>query len=479
MRYQARPWQIFQLMFLLSSCMNINTRTAFEDVENLAKERLGKNIQWNQNSEDDKIAGVAVDKLLSDTLTVDSAVQVALLNNPDIQVVYENLGIAQADLVQAGLLRNPVFDSEIHFVGGGIGTGTNLNIFQDFIDIFQLPLRKKIAASSFESTKLDVASKVLSLVGEVKQAFYSLQGSEELLSLRRHILTGLQASSKIVKRQHDAGNISDLDIATEQQLYAKAKLELAQSEANVALEREKLSYLMGLWGKNINWKIFPRLPELPAEEVEVNGLETLAIENRLDLQSARKVIESVGLSLGIAKAYRLIPELSGGVDLEGEGRSGIIPGPNFQFPLPIFDQGQARVAGAKAVLRQAQKRYLALATKVRSEVRMSRNQMLASKARAQYAKEVLIPVSEQTTLQTQLHYNGMIVGVFQLISAKKEEILAGNTYVEALRDYWLAYSELETAVGGSFSQHNSHHSEKDRSEKDKSEKDSLEEECHG
>lgn len=435
---------------LLSSCTNFLPKAGFDDVKTLVSERIEKETQWNQNSEDDARIKDALSKMLQGELTCDEAVQIALLNNPELQSTYERLGIAQADLVQAGLLKNPVFDAEIHFIGGGIGTGSNLNIFQDFIDIFQWPLRKRIAASEYEGVKLDIANAALKVASDVKSAYFSLQGSEEMLNLRRTILEGLSASIEVTKRQHKAGNITDLDFAIENATYGRVKLDLAQAELDVAQARERLNLLLGLWGNDTTWKIAPRLPDIPKNEVPSTGLETLAVTNRLDLKAAKHQIEALAQRLGLVGAYRLIPDLTLGIDIEGEGESQIVPGPNFQFQIPIFDQGQARVAGAEAMLREAQKKYLALALQIRSEVRAARNQMLAARARTEYAKKTLLPVSQEVVKQTQLEYNGMLVGVFNLISAKKEEIEAGNTYVSSLKEYWIARSDLEKAVGGSF-----------------------------
>lgn len=450
MRRTLSKNSLLAFSLFLTSCARLMPGAGIQDVQTIVSDRIDQNIQWNQNSEDEAKVGVVVSEMLKGELTCEEAVQIALLNNPKLQATYEKLGIAQADLVQAGLLRNPVFDAEVHFVGGGIGTGTNLNIFQDFIDLFQWPLRKRIASSAFESTKLDVANSVLEVASEVKHIFVLLQGAEEMLNLRRTIVEGLSASFEVTKRQHQAGNITDLDIAAENSIYARAKLELSQAQLDVAQEKEKLNLLLGLWGNDTVWEVSSRLPDLPNEEISPKGLETLAVSNRLDLQAAKHEVEALGQRLGLVEAYRLIPEFTLGIDIEGEGKSSIVAGPNFQFLLPIFDQGQARIAGAEATLREAQKRYIALALQIRSEVRTARNSMLAARARAEYAKKTLLPISQQVVQQTQLEYNAMLVGVYNLISAKKEEIEAGSTYVASLKEYWIAKSALEKAVGGSF-----------------------------
>ena len=106
------------------------------------------------------------------------------------------------------------------------------------------------------------------------------------------------------------------------------------------------------------------------------------------------------------------------------------------------------MARAQAKLRQAQQRYVALAVEIRSQVRAARNRMFSARSRVEYYRRVIIPLRHQIVEQTQLEYNAMLVGVFQLLQAKQGEIESGRAYVEALRDYWIARAELEKAVGG-------------------------------
>jgi outer membrane protein, heavy metal efflux system len=93
----------------LSGCASVPPKGGFDEVQQGAAQRLGQKVQWNQGTEDDQAAAQAVQLLLQRPLTADDAVQIALLNNRRLQAVYEELGIAQANLVQAGLLKNPRF----------------------------------------------------------------------------------------------------------------------------------------------------------------------------------------------------------------------------------------------------------------------------------------------------------------------------------------------------------------------------------
>ena len=98
------------LLLLLSGCATFDQRAGFSDVRTAVEERSGKRVAWNLGTELDAEAAEDVRRLLAGPLTADAAIQVALLNNRGLQATYAELGVAQADVVQAGLLTNPVFD---------------------------------------------------------------------------------------------------------------------------------------------------------------------------------------------------------------------------------------------------------------------------------------------------------------------------------------------------------------------------------
>ena len=127
-------------------------------------------ISWNNGTELDKEATEKAGSLLKRKLTADDAVQIALLNNRDLQAVYSDLGVAQADLVQAGLLSNPIFDAAVMFpVSGGGQPDLELSAAMNFLNIFYIPLRKRVAAARFEEVKTRLAGSVLDFAGRVRE----------------------------------------------------------------------------------------------------------------------------------------------------------------------------------------------------------------------------------------------------------------------------------------------------------------------
>jgi len=432
----------------LVGCAHVDPNPAFRELANTVHLRTGKRVQWNRGTAQDAEAQAAVASILRHPLTADAAVQVALLNNRNLQATYEELGIAQADLVETGLLRNPIFTFERRLPGQAL----EADLLKEFIDILLLPLRKRIAAAQFEAAKLRVGHEILKTAAEVRAAFYEHQGDQQLVDLRKTVAEATERSAETALRMNQAGNLRNLDLATEQASHAQAKIELAKTQSEAVQTREKLNKLMGAFGTQTNWTVAPRLSGLPGSEVSTAQLESRAIQQRLDLAAARQQFIAEARARGIARAEAILQgaEFGGHYEHEIEGSVHSI-GPSVNVPIPIFNQGQPASARASAKMRQAEQRYLALAADIRSDVRAARDKMLLSRRQVEYFKSTALPTRTRVTEESQLEYNAMQIGPFQLLQAKQEEVKTGAESVEALRDYWVARAELEKAVGGSLS----------------------------
>ena len=432
----------------LGGCANVPKGLGFGDVEREVARRTGQRVHWNRGSASDQAVAATVRSMLANELGADEAVQIALLNNRNLQATYEELGVAQAEVVQAGLLRNPIFDAEIKFVERGGGTGLELAVVQDFLDVFFIPLRKRIAENAFEAAKLRVTGAVLDLVGQVRTGYFAYAAAEQTLELRQSVVTATEASYDLATRLRAAGNITELDLANERALYEQAKLDLARAETNVLDTRERLNVLLGLWGERVSWTGAKRLPDPPAGEIATDDIERHAVEASLELAAARREVEAAGRTLGLQRTFALLPEAEAGVSAEREPEGEWAVGPAFSLPIPLFDQGQAATLAARSDFQRARQQYAAAAVEVRSAARAARNRLLADRARVNYYRQVVLPLRREITQRTQLQYNAMQLSPFQLLLAKQAEIDAGAAYVEALRDYWITRSQLEQVRRG-------------------------------
>lgn len=434
---------------LLLGCASLSPQPKFGEIQGTVNGRVRQRVEWRGTSAARAAVDGEIEGLLREPLTADSAVQIALLNNRSLQATYEELGVAQADLVEAGLLRNPIFEAQYRFPGRPANP-YELHVVQDFIDVFFIPLRRRVAEAALEATKFRVANTVLEHAARTRQTFYRLQGAQQLVGMRETVVEATEASALLAQRQHDAGNISDLELANEEALSQQAKVDLLLARAKALEERESVNELLGLTSPQASmWSVAGRLGDLlPEVDLAPEHLESLALAQRLDLQSAKQKVEAQAQLLGLTRSTALLASLDVGAHVEREPDGPTTWGPSVGLPLPIFNQGRPAIARGMARLNQSQQEYLALAAKVGAEVRAARNRMVLAGQVAEHYKSVMLPLREKIVSESQLHYNAMQIGPLQLLQAKQAELEAGGRYIEALETYWVASADLERALGG-------------------------------
>ena len=446
-----RRFTTLTLLALLAGCQTLDATAGFNEVQSLVQDRTTHRIQWRTGSAEDEQAIKAVRELLGKELTAASAEQIALLNNRTLQATYEDLGIAQAAVVQAGLLKNPVFDLAVKFPSGGGSAALDIGIAQDFLDVLFIPMRTRIAAAQFDAVKLEITAKVLDIAGATRLAFLQVQADEQILELRRQIVSASEASYDFAKRLNAAGNLRSLDLSNEQASLAQSRLDLAAAEASLAENREKLTVLMGLWGDDTQWKIAKNLPELPGETLDLENVEKRAIARSIDLAVIQKRIDALSQELGFVRSTSLVQELEAGVVAErNEGQWET--GPSIAVPLPLFDQGQAKVATAHAQLRREQETLAAQAVAIRSAARTARLRLTSAQQTVLFYRNEILPLREKIVKDTMLQYNAMQVSVFQLLVARAQQIDANRRQIEALHDYWRSRAQFDLLLAGRMSQ---------------------------
>jgi cobalt-zinc-cadmium efflux system outer membrane protein len=435
-------------LFLFSGCTSMTLDAGFDDIKAIVERRSSLQISWNNGTELDQEASEKLNSLLKRKLTADDAVQIALLNNRDLQAVYSDLGVAQADLVQAGLLGNPIFDAAVMFpVSGGGRPDLEFGAAMNFLNIFYIPLRKRVAAARFEEVKTRVAGSVVDFAGRVRTAFYTHQSDQQMLELRQTIVQALSASLEIARRLSEAGNITDLDYTRERAQLETAKLAVRSAETALRQSREELNIVMGLWGEQTQWQSDGRLSDIPEQQVPMKDIERLALEQSLDLANARQRIAATSEQLGLTRWTTLLPELSTGPQAERNDGEWEI-GPRLEFWIPLFDQGQARVGRGVAELRRARQEYYGAAVRIRATARALRDRVDGARERALYHRDILLPLQERIVNEAQLQYNAMQLGPFQLLRAREQQIQTAVAYIESLRDYWLARADVEQILSG-------------------------------
>ncbi|MDD5458562.1 MAG: TolC family protein [Phycisphaerae bacterium] len=393
-----------------------------------------------------------VQSLLQDELSVTDAVKIALLKNPSLQATLEELNIAHADLIQAGLLSNPVFAASVRFPDGPpSGTNTEFSIAQNFLDILIRPLRKKLAGMQLEQTQLAMAQEILNLVADVRGAYFSLQGTYHSFNLQEELLNENQAALGLAERQYEAGNINELEFISFQKAFQKAQLNVMKTQSQILEGRGQLCGLLGLDCRKTELKIPQTVPERPAIDLTLEQLQDMAISNRIDLSIAYKETQMIQEAIKMTK-QGMFESIDVGVDTERDTDRTVLTGPTLNIGLPIFDRKQAAIARKEAQLRQSKKQTEALEQSVLLDVWTAFNQTHLKAQMAEHYKESVVKLQQRTMELSQNYYENMLIGPYALLSAKQEEIETRLEYADILSQCWLANIQLENAVGKTLSQ---------------------------
>ena len=427
----------------------VPTDAGYQDVRTTSA-RIQQDVRWYEH-DSPRAASQKTRELLARPLTVDSAVRVALLNNQRLQAAFDELGIARGELVSALRFPNPSVDAALRFQDGSTPPHIEVEATLELTDLLFLPLRNGAADAGMDAAKAGVAGSVIDLVFEVRIAFWEYLAAAQTLELRRNILEALRASFDAAQRLHEAGNVTDLSLANEQALYEEARIAYTRSEAALRGRREELNVLMGLWGRSSEWKVEGRLPEPRVVAPLLDRFEQRSVERSLDLELIRRRYEAAAKRANLAKARGWVPELRAGVAAEREHddeEEVWKVGPTASLEVPLFYQGQGETALATAEANQQRKLFSDAAVRIRSTARSVAAELEATAASADYYKRVLLPLRERIVNGTQLEYNAMSVGIFQLLQAKRDQIETARAYVELLCDYWTLRAQAEQLLAG-------------------------------
>jgi cobalt-zinc-cadmium efflux system outer membrane protein len=419
-------------------------------VASIINNKIDKEVHWNQGCCEDEQVYCAVQRLLQQELVVDSVVQIALLNNPEIQSIFEEIGIAQADLVEAGLFQNPVFDAYIRFPDHhSLQLNTAFSVTQSFLDIFLIPLRKKVATVELEQAYLRVANAILKLGFDVQETFYNLQAEQIKQNFLASLIQATEAANQLAVAQKQQGNINDLELQSRMNEYLESNVALAKSQVELIRLRERMNKLLGFSSSELCWRIMDDLPELPEWEIPAECLESVALTQRLDLKIARWEVEKIARMLGL-KQWWAYTNFAAGISTEHEAEGFQETGPAFAGAIPIFNYGQADRARLYSMYRQSQERQKALEIEILSEVRSTRDQLFVNRNLVLTYQKELLPLQKQIVSLSQRFYNTMALSVYKLLDAKKQELQMQINYKLNLRNYWISQVELDRALGGSL-----------------------------
>jgi outer membrane protein TolC len=451
-RFSFKPAGPFALLagLLLSSCASFLPDGGMTAVANVAGETIKKDVISIRTEDDAQRANASVEGLLRRSLTVDTAVQIALLNNRGLQASYNELALAEADLVGNSLPPNPTFS--ISRISGDGATEIERQVVGDILALATLPFRSEIARQRFQKAQLRAAEETLRLAADVRRAYYRAVAANELVGLLTDAKSTAESTAQLAEKLGQTGALNKLDQAREQVFYAEATAELATIRQDATSSRERLIRLLGLWDGDVGIHLPQRLPILPHRPLSLPRIEVDAVEHRIDLQIARIELGALAKSLDLTEASRFVTML----DVAGIDRKTRDPdtppfrerGFDVQFQIPIFDGGEVRVRQAAETYNQAFNLLTEKAVNVRSEARDAFRVYRSTYDIAGHYQREVLPLRKIISDEMQLRFSSMQVDVFALLTEARQRIASLRAAIEAKRDFWLAQSELQTAVNG-------------------------------
>ena len=402
----------------------------------------------------DPVADEDARDILRKPLDAEAAVRVALLNNRELRATLREMGIARGRLVEAGLLPNPVVEAE--FLPER-NTEVELRAEYDISSAVLAPLKARAAKPELEAARYRAASAVVELGYLVRVSFYALQAAEQRLGVAQQVLDGFAAARDAARAMFKAGNVTELDLASEEAAYERARITVAQLELDVADQREQLQRVLGVHGTDVGWRLAGQLPPVPPSLAMQDDLEARALRASLDLMELGQRLEGLARRSGVVRAEGWLPDVT--VDAHGlqgdpEAPAGSPAQGDWRFGagvsvgIPLFDRHQGTLLSVEAEFDALMERYYGMAIALRSSTRAAANHVSSAHARARQYQEVIVPAQARVTAQTLLQYNAMQVGVFHVVSARRDELDVQLAYVETLREYWSAVAELDALLAG-------------------------------
>lgn len=445
------------LAVLAGACAKFTDDGGMAPVSEGVRREIGKDAVKLSSPEAVRQARERVQRLLAEPLNEDAAVQITLLNNRGLQAAYNDLGISEAEYVQATLPPNPAITAGRTFGTGGF-VEFSFQLVGNLLAFATLPRKSEIARREFEEARYRAVATTLSLSIDARRAYVRAVAAQQKLALLEQSRQTADASAQLMRQLGETGAANRLDQGRVAAFYADLSAQVAQARLSVTREREALNRLLGLWGTDLEYRLPAQLPALPAAPDPLPDIEVEAMRRRVDLIILRYEIVTLAKSIGFVEATRYLTFLELGLGYRnevettdsGEQTSKNRWGFDLAIVIPIFDTGQARLTAARETYMRAVNRLAERSVNARSEARVAYSTYRATYDIARYYQTRIVPLRRQIAAETLLRYNGMLVDAFELIIDERERITASIASLDALRDYHLAIADLQAAliVGG-------------------------------
>jgi outer membrane protein TolC len=436
---------------LLGGCASTAVNENFSSVQQLSRERLGTQVQWLTTDDARRQAQADVDALLAKPLGADDAVRVALAYSPALQAMLYESAANSAAATQSARLPNPVFAFErmVRKEAGEREVEIARTLSFSVLDLLLLPARIRLADYQQQSARLTLATNVVQAATDARQAWVAAVAAQQAVTYFQQVKATADASAELARRMQAVGNFSKLQRAREQAFSADAVAQLARATQASRSSREALVRVLGLNEQQAAaLKLPDRLPDLPAAPKDEASVSRTAMDQRLDVRMARANLEFMAREQGITRITSFVNGLELGVSRVSE--TGLPPQKGFDIdvPLPIFDFGDASRSRAQSLYMAAVNRAGQLAVDANSQVRENYGAYRTAYDVARHYRDEIVPLRKTISEENMLRYNGMFIGVFELLADAREQIASVVQSIEAQRDFWLADAALQATLIG-------------------------------
>lgn len=472
-------------LIMVIGCATVDPSPDYQRADRLIAERTG--VEGVYDPEADELIAEKVDRLLSDGLTVEEAVQVALLNNRSFQALFHEIGLSRAEVVRSGLMTNPSLGLSLRFPEGGGRSNLTLTLAQELIDLWQIPVRKRIAEAQLEQTVLSVARRAVDLAADVTVKYYQLLGFLLAQEIAQQNLELVERSLKLAQDRYTAGQAGKLDVNLTQANLLDVKLEMMSLGRECRIADVELARALGLVRGEQSWKLKGSLPEGPVSVADHTTLLVFAMGRRMDaramamqVQAAEdeirqqylNIVPSVTLGAELERTENralpgrkipadtvresvrngqpTVPSIQSRDERNAEKRQIIdsLLGPTLDITLPVWHQNQPEIAKARFKASQKRKEYEDLLDAVAQDVEQAFTRVKVAEEVVTFFEKQALPQARENVDVAQRVYQAGKESIIALIDAQKSLIRQRGECINIRRDYAIALAELKRAVGG-------------------------------
>lgn len=436
---------------VLAGCAAPNMQAALGEANDLASPISGgiKAELQRDPSQREAASQLAAD-LLAKPLTMDGAAQLAVANSPAFQAALAQSWSDIATAQQRGLPGGLVFSFERLREGADLELGRLLSF--GLFDLITLPQRRAVAGIESEQARVRMAGAVVDQVANARQAWVRAVAAREIEAYAVQVKDAAEASAELARRMQRVGNFTKLQAARQHLFYADATARLAAAKQQTVSTREELVRQLGLTDEQAkSLKLPDRLPELPKAPKAPEDVAKALAAQRLDARLARLELEAASRGRGVDLITSLTDvELGARRDtrFEGNGDKSTTRGWELEIRLPLFDWGATRLAALDARSLAAVNRYEAVARAAGSQARESYAAYRTAYDLAKHQRDEMVPLRKTISEENLLRYNGMMIGVFELLADAREQVSGVISAIEAQRDFWIADASLSNALIG-------------------------------